>query len=279
MQLSFISWIAHCPSCGISFDRMPIPFELTTELNEPQRKSALSLIRRSAAARILRQVDAMKLTSGRRLLDVGCGYGWFLAEATSLGYKAFGIEPDRRVAEDARANGLAVCCGWFPVALAADERFDVIAFNDVLEHLIDPIEALKTAAGHLVSGGIVIVSIPVSEGIFYRTSYLLARFGWLAPIERMWQRGFPSPHTHYFTRRGFKGIARKAGLTIVSSRPKTSITIRNLWDRLNFSGEIGPSWSLPILWSAIVILSPVIYLLPTDTIDFICTVKDRRLAQ
>lgn len=97
-----------------------------------------------------------------RVLDVGCSVGGFGAalRARNPEQPTVGIEMSAAAAEQARDRFGQVLVGSFPADLPRDERFECIVFNDVLEHMIDPWEALRAAAAHLTPTGRVVASIP-----------------------------------------------------------------------------------------------------------------------
>lgn len=111
--------------------------------------------------------DVMRVVppSARRLLDVGCGGGGFGRNLRGKlpNLEIHGIEPD---AVSARAAGRAgydeVAVGYFPDALSGlpSTKYDVVCFNDVLEHMPKPDAALQTARTLLEVGGTLIVSVP-----------------------------------------------------------------------------------------------------------------------
>jgi 2-polyprenyl-3-methyl-5-hydroxy-6-metoxy-1,4-benzoquinol methylase len=90
------------------------------------------------------------------LLDVGCAYGFLLDEARKLGMQTAGIEvSDYARAIAARKFGSAVYKSWEAMS-EREERFDIITFLGVLEHLPDPEHHIKLAHHHLKSGGVFI---------------------------------------------------------------------------------------------------------------------------
>ena len=98
----------------------------------------------------------------RRVLDVGCGAGAFgeLLKKTRK-VEVWGIEPVGSAAAEASSkidhvvnrsfdSGSELPCGMF----------DCIVFNDVLEHMVFPEQALQYAKSLLAEGGVVVASIP-----------------------------------------------------------------------------------------------------------------------
>jgi SAM-dependent methyltransferase len=115
---------------------------------------------------------------GGRALDVGCASGAWLEVARSAGLTATGVEIGEATAEGARGHGLDVRTGTLEEALPEleAERFDLITFWDVLEHLRDPRHELALAARLLAPGGLVAATFPNVEGWYPRLTYrLLAR--------------------------------------------------------------------------------------------------------
>lgn len=104
--------------------------------------------------------------TSRTVLDIGCGSGAFGAQLLerSPGLELWAVEPDVGGAERAARSGsyAGVIVGGFPEK--ADDLpksfFDCIFFNDVLEHVVEPGEALVAAQNLLSERGVVIASIP-----------------------------------------------------------------------------------------------------------------------
>ncbi|RZL62468.1 MAG: class I SAM-dependent methyltransferase [Pedobacter sp.] len=99
----------------------------------------------------------------RKVLDVGCASGNFGKMLKEIyGCKVWGIEPDTTSAEIARTKIDTVFNTTFDenIQISNDEKFDCIFFNDVLEHLQQPNEALKLASKYLNESGCIIASIP-----------------------------------------------------------------------------------------------------------------------
>lgn len=107
-----------------------------------------------------------RLRSGQRLLDLGCGPGTItvdLAARVAPG-EVVGIDPSADVIDAAEQHAESVGCsnvrfrtGDAYAIDAADESFDVVHAHQVLQHLSDPIAALKEARRVLAPGGLLAV--------------------------------------------------------------------------------------------------------------------------
>lgn len=100
--------------------------------------------------------------AAERVLDVGCNTGAFgEGLKTRREVVVWGVEPNGAAAAKASFVLDHVINDTFSVSTAVPDRFfDVIVFNDVLEHLVDPWEVLRIARSKLRAGGCVVASIP-----------------------------------------------------------------------------------------------------------------------
>ncbi len=96
---------------------------------------------------------------GKKLLDIGCGTGFFLAKAKACGYDVIGLEPDnnaRKFAiENNRVNAL-------PIDSLKDlnKNFDCITMWHVLEHVYHLKSQLTEIVKHLLPNGVFIIAVP-----------------------------------------------------------------------------------------------------------------------
>lgn len=98
-----------------------------------------------------------------RLLDCGCGAGSYLRHFAALGWQVAGLEflPEKIAA--ARAAGLgaeAVVQGDLQAMPFESESFDILLFNEVLEHVPSDEAALVEAYRVLKPGGLLVVFSP-----------------------------------------------------------------------------------------------------------------------
>lgn len=142
-----------------------------------------------------------KVNYAPRLLDVGCSNGAFLQAALDRGMNAVGCDLSTDAVHDAykqfvRTGGIQDC-GW------QRRTFDIITFNDVLEHIPDPVQALRVAKGLLKRTGILVVDIPdmgSDDAIA-----LGPQFKHVKPHEHIW----------YFTALQLKDLLEREGFNVL----------------------------------------------------------------
>ena len=260
-------WHGVCPSCryeGASLTPAINVKRVHTLVNEGNREISLKALRQDNFKDIVLTISALASPSATKLLDVGSAHGWFLEEASSR-FTVLGIEPDTAVGEKAAERGLPVRYGYFPDVLHSNEQFDVIVFNDVIEHIPDIESAVKSCNEHLTRDGLLVLNLPSSRGFFYRLSKLISHFGLHGPFERMWQKDLPSPHVHYFDEANLTSFVSRYGFNLEQSFALESLRVRGLMERLSFVGNV----SKPLLYLqffAVMCLIPVLRLFPSDIV-------------
>ncbi len=261
------AWHFVCGACGLEHSTLQPQINEIESIDEAEREKALKPIRVHNFGVLLdwlrgRTARPAQAGAKPRLLDVGCAHGWFLEQAAAH-YDVLGLEPDAAIAKRALARHLPVRNGYFPQALQAQEQFDVIVFNDVLEHIPGVTNILKECAARLPADGVVVVNAPDSRGFFYRLSRVFTRVGRKASFERMWQVGMPSPHLYYFNTKSMHRIAAASGFKVVAERALPSIVAKGLYDRINYAGHVSKLRSA-VMTAGILALLPFMKLLPSD---------------
>lgn len=262
------SQIGYCEACqywGSTFSGINLSSHEKLQLNESNRRDALISMRAQTAESILQRLDRMESVAGLRLLDVGCAYGWFLEAAKHYQLEAVGIEPDPESAEDAIERGLDVRCGFFPDILEEGEVFDLISFNDVLEHLNAPGQVLEACAQYLSDSGRLSITLPSSQGVLYRVACWIYPYGLCGPFERLWQKNFPCPHLHYFRDHNLDQLVERHGFQLVHAVELPTYRLTGLWSRIRMDRKNTFLSSL-VQWIVLVLLYPVLLVLHSDII-------------
>ena len=97
---------------------------------------------------------------GRRLLDVGCGNGSFLAQARTCGWSVEGVDPDAAAAAEATRRGMPVRVGGLELYAGQAACFDLITLSHVIEHVHDPMATLADCHRLLKPGGRLWIATP-----------------------------------------------------------------------------------------------------------------------
>ena len=166
---------------------------------------------------------------GSRFLDVGCGLGGLVEAMERRGWSAVGIETSAIGAERAQALGRDVRRGsWADVDLRGESPFDLISFIHVLEHLPDPLAALRWAGAALVSGGRLLIEVPNRDTWETRRS--------AAARDRIYD--LPA-HLHHFTEGSLTDLVGRAGFVdvrVAVSVPDAALRLVDMLARLRRGG-------------------------------------------
>ncbi len=112
----------------------------------------------------VRILDSYGITG--RLLDVGCGVGYFLRAALGRGFAAEGVEFSHEAAALGRSRwNLRIAEGDLLSGGFGDGAFDAVTLWQVLEHLGNPRETLLAIHRILRAGGSIIVAVPNFDSI------------------------------------------------------------------------------------------------------------------
>jgi len=130
----------------------------------PERVSAADRLR--GLRRRRKYLDVFPAWTGQgRLLDVGCANGRFLRQMGAVGWRLAGIEFDPEAVAKARTVTPDVFEGDPVDAPFAPGRFDLVTAFHVIEHLPEPLLALRRMVEWLAPGGLMIVEVPNAGGV------------------------------------------------------------------------------------------------------------------
>ena len=151
---------------------------------------------------------------GGRILDIGCGNGFYLALMKQLGWEVTGIEMDPVAAEIARSRfGIFVHVGTPDDAPLEQETFDTVVMSHVIEHVPDPVHFIRTAARFLKPGGQMVVVTPNVQSLGHRL------------FNKDWYALQPPQHLVLFEPKTLKRCFTKAGVfrqIRISTTPRIS---------------------------------------------------------
>jgi SAM-dependent methyltransferase len=138
------------------------------------------------------------VSTSSRILDVGCGGGQLLRDMHAQGFRRLtGVDPF--IARSINAPGLRILRGELS-DLQGD--FDFVMFNHSLEHMPDPLSALRSTRRLLGDGGAVLVRLPVANS----SAELQYGPNWIGLD--------PPRHLVVPSRAGMNSLAQRAGLRV-----------------------------------------------------------------
>lgn len=266
MNSTLESWHWVCSNCEYEqADFAPAINETLVheKIDERFREKGLRSLRIDNFNKLLQSIT--KTSSHSSLLDVGCAHGWFLDAAQQRGFQVLGIEPDINVFKVATQRGLPIRQGFFPDVLDANEKFDVIVFNDVFEHIPDVVAVLNGCSKHLKPEGILVLNLPSSSGLFYKLARVLHKLGINSFFDRLWQKGYPSPHLHYFNPNNLQLLLQSNGFEEVTKGRLATLRLQGLFARISHTGMHSRLMSAAICTLAIFAV-PVLWVMPSDIV-------------
>lgn len=135
-----------------------------------------------------------------RMLDVGGGEGWAKQIADAEGMEYHVVEPMVELHEGYEKKGIKISARTIS---DVKEKFDLIIFRHVLEHLLDPVGDLEKLAQCLTPEGMLYVALPDFDDLDGRKGY---RTSSLRPV-----------HVSYFTMNKLQWLASRSGMKCLKS--------------------------------------------------------------
>ncbi len=140
-------------------------YESYYEHTDSSQRSLLQRLRellrkRGAVRRQSRPPYRLEGLAPGRLLEVGCGAGDLLAHFAALGWDTYGVDPSTAATTAAARQGATVHTGTLQDQPWPAASFDLVIFQHSLEHIPDPVAALREASTLLAPGGQLIVDVP-----------------------------------------------------------------------------------------------------------------------
>ena len=161
-----------CLECGlVSLHPKPSPRALMKDYQDylPVRGEEVArweMMMKPVVDRSADLIESRTKAGSGKLLDIGCGYGFFLREMQSRGWEVEGLEisrPGRRYVRN-RWN-IHVHSEPLEDLSLHENSFDVVTLFYVIEHVLDPLRLLTEIKRVLKSDGLVLLRWPHSTPI------------------------------------------------------------------------------------------------------------------
>ena len=141
--------------------------------------------------------------SNGKILDVGCGNGFFLNYMQIKGWDVLGIEPNSFARKNADSLGVKTKSNFSGLKTST---FDVIMLRYTLEHIPNPLSLLKKIKKYLVKGGLLIVMVPNDFNPLQLSAEKI--------VNKQWWISTPD-HINYFNFKSLRGLLKKSNYDVV----------------------------------------------------------------
>ena len=212
----------HCNNCGLiylkdsgkkeNFDSLRRHYQK----NDPYKEVSKS--KKVFYDWVLNYLSSRSKRNGRKILDIGCGYGYFLEMASKRGWEPTGVEvvQDAVKSSQRKAGSNNIFFGKLKEACLSENSFDAISLWDVIAIVENPSDELKECYRLLKSGGI--IGIRTRNVLFQISTYRL-----FTPIKNVALRfGFKKPYV--FNKYCF---SKKSLVALLSKLDYVNIKIAN----------------------------------------------------
>ncbi len=191
-----------CPSCGHLWNDAHADIEEAIYNDDYYSSFTHSPQARSYQESLARDLDGLIGVSGKTVLEVGCGDGFFLHTLASLGAHSIGYEPSSTYTLAAEHREIEVHHQYFSFDPSQEEGdpADVIVMRHVLEHLMEPKEVLTSLSKKRFQNGharYLLIEVPNSLQLLRDNLYF----------------DFYNDHVHYFSEGSLRSVLKSAGWT------------------------------------------------------------------
>ncbi|HET7551571.1 MAG TPA: class I SAM-dependent methyltransferase [Gemmatimonadaceae bacterium] len=153
---------------------------------------------RARERRIVETLEQYRPSTGwARILDIGCGDGLFFDRLLEFGQSVDGVEPDGGIVDPDGPHGHRITVSPFDASFQPGKLYSLVLMLDVLEHLQEPVVALRHAADLLEPGGLIVATVPAFMSLWTNHDVL-------------------NQHVTRYTKQRLQLLAGSAGLQIES---------------------------------------------------------------
>jgi SAM-dependent methyltransferase len=175
-----------------------------------------------------------ELRPGMRILDIGCGNGYWVGEFLSRGLRAVGVDPSSEgiaIARAAHPTGRFEQLTVAPDILGQldEEPFDIVFSTEVVEHLYDPRAWAAGAFNALKPGGRIVCSTPYHG--YWKNLALAIAGRWDGHANPLWDGG----HIKLWSRNTLSQLLREAGFVDLKFRGAGRLPY--IWMGMVMSGD------------------------------------------
>jgi len=197
-----------CTNCGLIFSNPIFPSNKIVNLYKDSTfdyATESSFLKKTYGYYLKRLLQKQKKEK-LRLLDVGCGNGFFLEEAKDMGVgHVYGIEPGKASVQKApKWLQKNITVGILDKTSVKANSFDIVCCFHTLDHIIDPNTFLEDVYRSLKKGGKALFIVHDTNGLSVKL------FGEKSPI-------FDIEHIFLFNKETLAKLFEKNGFSVVET--------------------------------------------------------------
>lgn len=169
----------------------------------------------------LREIETLQCHRNR-LLDVGCGVGYFLRAARERGWAVAGVDLDRCAVEIACSQGLDVRWETAEEMSFESGQFDVVTLFNVIEHVPAPPDTLRSVSRVLRPEGLLVLETPTDDfpaKYALRLLYRISGGRCVAPVRFFFGSGKNGEHVYRFSRKTITRLLTLTGFQVIHIKP------------------------------------------------------------
>ncbi len=198
-------------------------------------------------------IESLDLQKGKKILDVGCGDGFYLYLLSNLGVKLklVGIDLEVRGLRSAKRNLRKKSITFIQADLMkrlpfASSSFDNIIMSEVAEHLLDDVKGLKEVYRILKQGGKLLLTVPCqSYPLLWDPVNWILEHLFKTHIKSGFWAGIWNQHVRLYSLRGINTVLESSGFSIEKSEIQTFWCIPFNHHILNLGARLLTSKRLP----------------------------------
>lgn len=230
-------WVSRCQNCSMVWD----PAYKTEALGQYEKTYYINHNPKGGYANYFEGMTINKKTFEDRakkienrvgkgkLLDVGCAFGDFLDAAQKLGWKKVdGLEVSSYAVSKSKEKGLNVKKSTLDEWWSKNRNsYDVVTYQDVIEHITNPLSELKMVYKILKPGGTLFIVTPDIGG------------WWFKILRSYWYHFKPGEHVVYFSHSTMRLALEKTGFEKIIIRPTYHIlSLEYIFNRLRYYSPV-----------------------------------------
>ena len=213
-------YVLKCPNCNFYMSSL--------KPGVGQDVKGISDLRKKNFKKLIKTIETYQKKPD--LLEIGSGDGYFIEECIKKQIKITGSEASEKSLNYLKLKfkvNLLKLSMPLKNNILLEKKYNVIIFNDVFEHLKNIHVVVKQLKTMITDDGIILINLPSSQGIIFRLSEFLYKFGLNKFYDRLWQKGMSSPHLSYFNKKNLIELFKGHNFHIVFTGHLDSVSFKN----------------------------------------------------